>query len=40
MSAAKTVIESRGWSKANSVLQKIAGAVIILVGAYFVFGMP
>ena len=40
MSAAKTVIESRGWSKANGVLQKIAGAVIILVGAYFVFGMP
>lgn len=40
MSAAKTVIESRGWSKANIVLQRIAGAVIILVGTYFVFGIP
>jgi cytochrome c-type biogenesis protein len=40
MGAAKTVIESRGWRRANGVLQKIAGAVIILVGAYFVFGLP
>jgi len=40
MGAAKRLIESRGLRKANAVLQKIAGAVIILVGAYFIFGMP
>jgi cytochrome c biogenesis protein CcdA len=40
MGAAKKMIESRGWRRANVVLQKIAGAVIILVGVYFVFGMP
>jgi len=40
MGAAKRLIESRGLRKANVVLQKIAGAVIILVGAYFVFGLP
>ncbi len=40
MGAAKRLIESHGLRKANAVLQKIAGAVIILVGAYFVFGLP
>ena len=40
MGAAKKMIESRGWRRANAALQKIAGAVIILVGVYFVFGMP
>ena len=40
MGAAKRLIESRGLRKANAVLQKIAGVVIILVGAYFVLGWP
>jgi len=39
MGAAKTMIESRGLKRANAALQKIAGAVIILVGVYFVFGL-
>jgi cytochrome c-type biogenesis protein len=38
--AAKKLIESRGLGKANAALQKFAGAVIILVGVYFAFGMP
>jgi cytochrome c biogenesis protein CcdA len=38
MGAAKRLLESKGLRKANLVLQKIAGAVIILVGAYFSFG--
>ncbi len=38
MGAAKTLIESRGLRKTNFVLQKAAGVLIILVGAYFVFG--
>jgi cytochrome c biogenesis protein CcdA len=40
MGAAKRLIESRGLGKANAALQKIAGAVIILVGVYFAFGLP
>jgi cytochrome c-type biogenesis protein len=40
MSAAKTVIASRGWNKANGILQKIAGAVIILAGLSFVLRTP
>ena len=40
MGAAKKLIESRGLGKANAALQKIAGAVIILVGVYFAFGLP
>lgn len=40
MGAAKTLIESRGWGKANAVMQKIAGVVIILVGIYFLFNRP
>lgn len=38
MGAAKTLIESRGWGKANGVLQKVAGAVILAVGIFFVAG--
>jgi cytochrome c biogenesis protein CcdA len=37
MGAAKRLIESKGLRRANAVLQRIAGAVIILVGAYFLF---
>jgi len=40
MGAAKTLIESRGWGKANALMQKIAGVVIILVGIYFLFNRP
>lgn len=35
--AAKRLIESKGLRRANLVLQKTAGIVIILVGAYFLF---
>jgi len=35
MGAAKRLIESKGIRKANLILQKAAGAVIILVGIYF-----
>jgi len=35
MGAAKRLIESKGIRKANVVLQKAAGAVIILLGIYF-----
>lgn len=38
MGAAKILIESRGWGKANGVLQKVAGAVILAVGIFFVAG--
>lgn len=37
MGAAKKLIESKGLRRTNLVLQKIAGIVILLVGAYFVF---
>jgi len=37
MGAAKKLIESRGLRKTNWALQKIAGVIIILVGAYFLF---
>jgi len=37
MGAAKKLIESRGMRKTNLALQKIAGVIIILVGAYFLF---
>lgn len=39
MGAAKKLIESKGLRKTNLVLQKIAGVIIILVGAYFLFWM-
>ncbi|MGB7295904.1 MAG: cytochrome c biogenesis protein CcdA [Candidatus Aminicenantales bacterium] len=39
MGAAKKLIESKGLRKTNRALQKIAGVVIILVGAYFLFGL-
>jgi len=35
MGAAKRLIESKGVRKANLILQKAAGAIIILVGLYF-----
>jgi cytochrome c biogenesis protein CcdA len=37
MGAAKKLIESRGLRKTNLALQKIAGVIIVLVGAYFLF---
>ena len=37
MGAAKKLIESKGLRKINWALQKIAGVIIILVGAYFLF---
>lgn len=37
MGAAKRLIESKGLRRTNRALQKIAGAIIILVGAYFLF---
>jgi len=37
MGAAKKLIESKGLRKTNWALQKIAGVIIILVGAYFLF---
>jgi cytochrome c biogenesis protein CcdA len=37
MGAAKKLIESRGLRRTNWALQKIAGVIIILVGAYFLF---
>lgn len=39
MGAAKKLIESKGMRKTNLILQKAAGVVIILVGAYFLFGV-
>ena len=38
MGAAKVLIESKGLRKTNFVLQKTAGVLMILVGAYFVLG--
>jgi cytochrome c biogenesis protein CcdA len=37
MGAAKKLIESKSLRKTNWALQKIAGVIIILVGAYFLF---
>lgn len=37
MGAAKKLIESKSLRKTNLVLQRIAGVIIILVGAYFLF---
>ena len=39
MGAAKRLIESKGLRRTNLVLQKAAGALIILIGIYFVTGM-
>jgi cytochrome c biogenesis protein CcdA len=36
MGAAKRLLESKGLRTATSVLQKVAGVVIILVGVYFI----
>jgi cytochrome c biogenesis protein CcdA len=35
MGATKRLIESKGVRKANLILQKAAGVIIILVGIYF-----
>ena len=37
MGAARRLIESKGLRKTNQILQKAAGIVILLVGAYFLF---
>ncbi|HUU38709.1 MAG TPA: cytochrome c biogenesis protein CcdA [Candidatus Desulfaltia sp.] len=37
MGAAKKLIESKGLRKTHWALQKIAGVIVILVGAYFLF---
>jgi cytochrome c biogenesis protein CcdA len=37
MGAAKRLIDSKGLRRTNWALQKVAGVVIILVGAYFLF---
>jgi len=37
MGAAKKLIESKGLRRTNLVLQRIAGVIVILVGAYFLF---
>jgi cytochrome c-type biogenesis protein len=37
MGAAKKLIESKGMRKTNWALQKIAGVIILLIGAYFLF---
>ncbi len=37
MGAAKTLIESKGAQKVNSILRKIGGVLVILVGLYFLF---
>jgi len=40
MGAAKRLIESRGLRQTNLLLQKAAGVIVILVGAYFLFYLP
>jgi len=35
--AAKAVIESKGGRKASSILKKVSGVLVILVGLYFLF---
>ena len=37
MGAAKKLIESKGLRRTNLALQKIAGVIILLIGAYFLF---
>jgi cytochrome c-type biogenesis protein len=37
MGAAKRLIESKGLIKANRIAQKIAGAIILIVGVYFLW---
>lgn len=39
MGAAKRLIESKGLRKTNLILQKAAGVIILLIGAYFLFGL-
>jgi len=37
--AAKGLLESKGLRKAHSLIQKVAGVLIIGIGLYFLFGM-
>jgi len=37
MGAAKALIESKGARKVNSILRKVGGVLVILVGLYFLF---
>lgn len=37
MGAARTLIESKGARKVNSILRKVGGVLVILVGLYFLF---
>ncbi len=39
MGAARRMIESKGLKKTNLLFQKIAGIIILLVGAYFLFAI-
>jgi cytochrome c biogenesis protein CcdA len=39
MGAAKRMNESRGLRRTNLILQRVAGALIVLVGIYFVTGL-
>jgi cytochrome c-type biogenesis protein len=36
--AAKSLLESRGLRRAHAIFQKVAGILIIAIGAYFLFG--
>jgi len=37
MGAARKLIESRRWARANEIMQRVAGGLIIVVGAYFAY---
>jgi cytochrome c biogenesis protein CcdA len=37
MGAAKRLLESKGLSRATSIMRRVAGGVIVLVGAYFAY---
>jgi cytochrome c biogenesis protein CcdA len=37
MGAARKIIESKRWARANEIMQKVAGALIILVGCWFFY---
>ena len=37
MGAARRIIESKKWARANEIMQKVAGGLIIVVGAYFAY---
>jgi hypothetical protein len=37
MGAARTLIESKRLTRTTDILRRVAGAVIVLVGAYFLY---